>query len=325
MTWPLEFIAFMAVGWIAFLRRVIPEVKADWGTVVFAVLALAVFTIGLHAFLGWFHRHWTRAEDARIPSSWSAGWSAATVTIILLLFVAGTATVGIVHQVTWLARSPEPLFASNFEAAYRNQSLSQLRQMAISAVNHERFKGTLPPGASMDEYGRLLHSWQAHLLPYIEGGTLHGQIDFKKSWDDPRNREVFQSEVNDYRSPLTVRQRQPSHDDTGYALSDYAANVHVMGPRPPIRTDGISDGASRTILMGEVSENRKPWGFPANWRDPALGINRTPDGFGAPWKRGGVHFAFADGHADFLSEDIDPEVLRALSTPNGGEFVHDRD
>lgn len=54
-----------------------------------------------------------------------------------------------------------------------------------------------------------------------------------------------------------------------------------------------------------------------NWRDPALGLNKTLDGFGSP--RGGlVTFAMADGSARTLNPNISPQVLKALSTPDAG-------
>ena len=45
-----------------------------------------------------------------------------------------------------------------------------------------------------------------------------------------------------------------------------------------------------------------------------------PDGFGGQHSRG-APFAFADGSVQFLSDDIDPQVLEALATANGGEIV----
>jgi hypothetical protein len=71
---------------------------------------------------------------------------------------------------------------------------------------------------------------------------------------------------------------------------------------------------------GEVKEHFKPWGHSVNWRDPAEGINKSPDGFGAPWG-GGAQFSFMDGSVRFISEGIDPAVLRALSAPAGGEKI----
>ncbi len=75
-----------------------------------------------------------------------------------------------------------------------------------------------------------------------------------------------------------------------------------------------------------MAGNFKPWGYPANWRDPALGINKSPNSFGAPWRSTkGANFTFADGSVRFIKEDIDPATLKSLSTPNGGESIKDAD
>ena len=76
------------------------------------------------------------------------------------------------------------------------------------------------------------------------------------------------------------------------------------------------------LLAGEAAGNFKPWGSPTNWRDPALGLRTTPDGFGGP-NRHGTAFAIADGSVRMIDNKIDPQVLKALSTPNGGEIVPD--
>ena len=86
---------------------------------------------------------------------------------------------------------------------------------------------------------------------------------------------------------------------------------------------------ANTILAGEVNANFKPWGDPVNWRDPGLGINKSPDGFGAP--EGSVtQFLMLDGSVRPVSADIDPKVLRQISMPDdwesktikGGDFEH---
>ncbi|MCL2624253.1 MAG: DUF1559 domain-containing protein [Planctomycetaceae bacterium] len=110
-------------------------------------------------------------------------------------------------------------------------------------------------------------------------------------------------------------------DENGYQLTDYAANEHVMPFGRSLRMDDITDGTANTILCGEAAENLKPWGSPFNTRDPSLGINRSPDGFGyeKPYKT--VNFAMCDGSVQSFSATVDPQVLKALATPNGGETI----
>ena len=66
----------------------------------------------------------------------------------------------------------------------------------------------------------------------------------------------------------------------------------------------------------------KPWGHPTNWRDPTVGLN-TPDGFGGPRGNGGANFVMADASVRFVSDKISPDMLRALTTPGGGEDIRE--
>lgn len=120
-------------------------------------------------------------------------------------------------------------------------------------------------------------------------------------------------------------------DGEGYGLSHYAANSRILGSDVTegrslmggrgMKIGDIRDGLSTTLLIGEVNANFKPWGHPVNWRDPARGVNQSPYGFGGPWRVSGAHFLMADASVRFVSENVTPSVLRALSTPAGGENV----
>jgi hypothetical protein len=92
----------------------------------------------------------------------------------------------------------------------------------------------------------------------------------------------------------------------------------VLGGTAKRPFSSITDGREVTILAGEAAGDYKPWGYPANWRDPALGLHQTPAGFGGPqgpW----TQFVFCNGSVHRIKDDIDLDVLRALGTPNGGE------
>ena len=179
--------------------------------------------------------------------------------------------------------------------------------------------GALPPAASVGPGPPRvdLHGWQTHLLLYVEQRPLHDRIDFFRPWHAPTNSEPFQEEVDLY---LTWKIDERTSSD-GYALTHYSANQHILKRDASLKTTDITDGAADTILYGEIRANLPPWGKPMNVRDPAIGLQSSANGFGGPWSSGETQFSTLDGAVHSLSRDIDPHVLRALSTPNGGESV----
>ena len=76
----------------------------------------------------------------------------------------------------------------------------------------------------------------------------------------------------------------------------------------------IPEGAT-TILAAEVAGEFKPWGDPTNLRDPARGLDASPDGFGGPTGEG-ANVLFADGSVRFMRPTTSPEVIRALGRPS---------
>ena len=135
-------------------------------------------------------------------------------------------------------------------------------------------------------------------------------------WNHPENAAIFRSP--DPRVLQSDTHYAEQFDRDGFALIHYARNSKVLHPGSKMRAISTSRTAANTILLGEVNGNFQPWGKPGNWRDPAAGIN-TPDGFGGAEASGGAQFLMVDGSVRFISKDVDPEVLKALSTPAGGE------
>ena len=80
----------------------------------------------------------------------------------------------------------------------------------------------------------------------------------------------------------------------------------------------IRDGTSNTLMLVEASDDRaviwtKPDDFEYDQQDPTRGlIGPYPDGFLA---------GLADGSVPFVWSSVDPTVLKAFFTYNGGEKV----
>lgn len=311
--WPFQTLVNLAFGWAFFLHRAVPQTTVNWGGVLTAVLCLAGLTLGLHWFLSWLHGHIqkVRADQTEVAKAWPLRRTFAIIGIVVLTFVAGISAVGVAHQTVWLANSPEPL--TSIPTMNRIVSSSHLKEIGLALAIRADKEKTLPAGVVMDSEGRVLHGWQTQLLPYIEENTLHHEIRHDLPWSHPDNASCFRTGIKVYTYPGS-----PQYDANGYALSHYAGNIHVLGTykRTSIKEIEQSErGTARTILAGEASGNYKPWGHPANWRDPALGINESPNGFGSP-NRKGASVVFADGHVEFVPNDDPAGVLAPPSSKN---------
>jgi hypothetical protein len=108
-------------------------------------------------------------------------------------------------------------------------------------------------------------------------------------------------------------------DARGFGTSHYAANSQVLGVNTCLKIQDITDGLANTILAGECRDNFVAWGGPNNTRDPARGI-RGPTTFGHPFGDG-VQFLMADGTVRWFASNVDPRILKPLSTPAAGDKV----
>ena len=127
----LDVLLLLATGWIEFLRRVGPQLDVRWDLVGSALAYAAALVVGSHFFLRWLYREMRRrgkgggtdAAAVAVAPAWRWRWTLGAFAILVLMFAAGTAAVGIAHQTAWLARSPGRLYVP-YSAGGR---LAQLR------------------------------------------------------------------------------------------------------------------------------------------------------------------------------------------------------
>jgi hypothetical protein len=155
----------LALGWLGFLYRVVPEITIDWGATLTAVFSLAGLVCGLHLFLRWLTRETQNAENTgQTFRVWQFRWTVASVAVVVLAFIAGISVVGITHQTSWLLSSPEPFLDNSFRNAIRrHQSQDNLKQQALAAHSYHDLHKLLPAGGTFDKYGQGLHGWQTAL------------------------------------------------------------------------------------------------------------------------------------------------------------------
>jgi prepilin-type N-terminal cleavage/methylation domain-containing protein/prepilin-type processing-associated H-X9-DG protein len=198
-------------------------------------------------------------------------------------------------------------------------------------------------------------SWTVKLLPYLEQSQLYSTIDQSKGVYDPVNETARKTQIaslvcSSY--PVNGRLDEDSQD---IGISTYATNysstevpldknnngVFFLGSR--IKFSEISDGSSNTLFLSEkispdgdlgwmsgtratlrngTIEARMKRSF--NMATPTTSSN--PDngslamgGFSS-FHNSGVNCLYGDGGVRFLPMSIEPKVLEALCTRNGGEL-----
>lgn len=299
-------------GWVSYLMRVLPSVTVSWDGVGIAAFSIIVFSLLVHFFGRWYYRETANDKTTR-PGRWRRRWTVAIVVVVLTMFVAGIAMVGVCHQAIWLASDEEPMFESVEQSVggRHGSSETNLKFMGMAYWNYYDMEQQLPSGGEMNEFGEMRRSWMTEILPFMN--YIPEEIDHDLPWNHPKNADAFSSVIPEFINP-ELRQA-PVRDRNGYGVSHYAGNSRVLRPNHRMQPNDFEGGTSNTILAGEVNRGFVAWANPANLRDPANGINKDAVTFGGRRGAEGANFLMVDGEVRFLSEDIDQDVLRALSTP----------
>lgn len=305
-------------GWLYFPLRVVDDITVDWPSAILGCVCVFAFVFALDRTIRWF------IGDS---FNWSLQSSLATSFAVVLLFGAGIAMVGLTHQTIWLftgrSRGDAPIqqtdagvIASAQIVASRSRFRNRLKMTGLGAFNYSDVFNGLPPGGTMSPDGTLLHGWAIRLGPFTD--FSNGDVDFTRPWDSEKNAPLFKGAIPAFLHPSI----STVFDDQGFALSHVAANSNVFpmtvqtAEKMHYATSGRSlRGLGDTILFGTVSSEFRPWGHPANIRDPSIGVNQSLEGFGGP-SGDGANFVMGDGSVRFLSKETDLEVLRQLSNPD---------
>ncbi|NQV27575.1 MAG: DUF1559 domain-containing protein [Rhodopirellula sp.] len=218
-------------------------------------------------------------------------------------------------------------------AARRTQSKNNLKQLLLAMHNyHDTYRhfpvGTIEESAKEPE-DRL--SWLVSLLPFVEQAALYKQIDQKSAWNSEANADWTGFNIKMFLNPAEANGREGTTHYVGMAgIGKDAANLKVNDPGAGVfgynrqtRMRDITDGTSNTIAITEASDDFGPWA--QGGRSTIRGLTEEPyingpDGIGSPFP-GGMNAALTDGSVRFISENIDPDVFKALITISGGERI----
>jgi prepilin-type processing-associated H-X9-DG protein len=217
----------------------------------------------------------------------------------------GIATTGVMVALTL------PAIQAAREAARRNQSTNQLKQIALALHNYHDAHKTFPPRVSTDKDGKPLLSWRVAILPYLEEAALYKEFHLDEPWDSEHNKKLVARMPDIYRNASL-----PGTDSTVYLAVAGPGALFGEADAKDIRS--VVDGTSNTIGIVEADPDRaviwtRPDDLPYDADNPLAGLGKLrPAGFNA---------MFLDGHVRFISEGIDPELLKSLFTYAGREQV----
>jgi len=238
------------------------------------------------------------------------------------------------------------------ESGRQTQCGNNVHNMALGVLSYASSKRYFPPGCDAVPAGASLpngtqHAWSSYILPFIEESAISNRIDYKKFWNASGGNDVASdSTVSLYICPSGMVSFNGKADYGGISGTYLAARGQVNPAADPshngiltwldadhrsfITPASASDGLSHTLLIGESVDRglqdvvdpdmNGRWGrgtnaFPQN--APFVNIFEN-ESIRSRHLRG-AQTAFADGRVMFLSDTMDPDVLAAICTRNGGE------
>ncbi len=197
------------------------------------------------------------------------------------------------------------------EAARRQQSLNNMKNISLAFLNHENIHRKFPRRASYDENGKALLSWRVHILPLVDEQALYKQFHLDEPWDSEHNKALIPKMPAVYRNP----NRQLDFK-TNYLVP--VGKGTIFEKQESLTLGEITDGTSNTVVLVEGNRDQA-----VTWTKPIdLELDADNPLFGLGGIRPNVFLAaFADASARPIATAIDPKVLRAIFTANGGEIV----
>jgi uncharacterized protein (TIGR03067 family) len=160
-----------------------------------------------------------------------------------------------------------------------------------------------------------LLSWRVAILPYLDE-KVFAEFKLDEPWDSEHNKKLIAKMPKIYEP---VGQASKSEGLTYYQVFTGKGSAFYGSKKLQMVKD-FPDGTSNTVLVAEA-KNPVIWTKPDDLVLPEKG-EKMPE-LGGMFT-GGMHLLFADGAVQWVRRDLDPMVLRAIVTPNGGELVDRR-
>jgi hypothetical protein len=200
------------------------------------------------------------------------------------------------------------------DAASRQRCMNNLKQIGLALHTYHDVHNHFPAVANFDDAGKPLLSWRVHLLPFLGQETLYKEFHLNEPWDSVHNKTLIERMPEVYRCPAApwgATGKTTFLAPVGKELM-FTGDVHGV----PIKE--VTDGTSNTIFVVDAADDHavvwtKPDDLRVDAKEPLAGL--------VGHHAGGFNAVFVDGSAHFISRAIDPKMLFAVFTRNGGEVI----
>ncbi len=194
----------------------------------------------------------------------------------------------------------------------------QLIATALNAYAAEH--GSYPTPTVYDANGKALYSWRVLILKQLGEHSLAAEFKLDEAWDSADNIQLLgQRCPRVYISPAVPVSRGVA--ETNYFLITGPGTL--FPPTGPLAPRNIGDGDTNTLLIVESENTLAEWSRPIDIDVSKLNTNigsTGPNTIGGTHSRGATA-VFADATPAWLPDDLTPEIVDALISPNGGEPV----
>jgi prepilin-type N-terminal cleavage/methylation domain-containing protein/prepilin-type processing-associated H-X9-DG protein len=260
------------------------------------------------------------------------------------------------------------------EAAARAQCKNNLHQMALALHGYHDAYRALPAGVTAGATANFL-SFHVDILPYLEQENLYRQFNLSQRYDAAGNLALGLVKVPNYQCPSATQLYTLSSSE--YAGGQKTWTNHYYGVAGPLginpqsgapyaylvtnqgneatqgvlglgtrtRLTDVKDGASNTLMLGELSwttaNSYRVWSRGTYddtsgpdrdltcCRNVANAMNSTSYNGSNNWNNasfgsmhdGGAHFALCDGSVRFLQATIGMNTYLSAASKDGGEAL----
>lgn len=202
-----------------------------------------------------------------------------------------------------------PAIQAAREAARQAACSNNLKQIGLALHIYHSAHDCFPPAFIPDEEGRPMHSWRVLILPFLGQQALYEQYRMDEPWNSPHNSALATLMPDIYQCPSSP---VAGNTNTSYVMVA-GPNAFSTGPGARQVFD-IADELSATVAVVEMADSGINWMELRDWDTASPDQPRSyhPRVFNA---------LLADGSFLRVEQEIKPELLKAMTTIDGGEDV----